>query len=307
MIQTYVDKLFDTLPNNLKNANKPLKIDLILEGGAFNGSYLIGALHFLKKLEKNNIIEIKRISGASIGSFVGLLYFIDKLDVVEELYDILLNDFKKKLHLNIIDIANNNFKSNMPTDTCLKINNKLYIAYNNIKNKQKVIKHKYKNNDDVLDTIIKSCFIPFAINGLPLYKKKYMDGINPHIFKLQKNRKILYLNITTIDRLYNLINVKNETESFHRIMTGLLDIHMFFIKNYKTNMCSYVNEWGIFDVANSIIKKLIEKLIIYIMTLVVYLKYDISNEAKNNFFYKYICKYFKSLYLSALKKYCFNL
>jgi predicted acylesterase/phospholipase RssA len=112
MIQTYVDKLFDTLPNNLKNANKPLKIDLILEGGAFNGSYLIGALYFLKKLEKNNIIEIKRISGASIGSFVGLLYFIDKLDVVEELYDILLNDFKKKLHLNIIDIANNNFKSN---------------------------------------------------------------------------------------------------------------------------------------------------------------------------------------------------
>ena len=253
MINLYVDKLFDNLPNDLKNVKKPIVIDLILEGGAFNGAYLVGALYFLKKMEKHKIIEVQRISGSSIGSFMGFLYFMDALDIVYELYDVLLKQLKETYFLNIIDIINN-IKEKVPKDFYKKINNKLFISYTNIKKNKKIIVSKYKNNDKLLEAIIKSCFIPFAINGEIYYKKKYIDGILPYIFPLRPNRRVLYLDINNNNRK-NIINIKNEKTNFHRIMGGLLDIHTFFIKNHKTNMCSYVNDWGIIDVICNILKK----------------------------------------------------
>jgi predicted acylesterase/phospholipase RssA len=141
MISKCVDKLFESLPEDLKNTKTPIEIDLILEGGAFNGSYLLGALYFLKKMEKHKIVVIKRISGVSIGSFMGFLYCIDCLDLACELYTVLLTDFKKYKHLNIIDVINNNVKNKMPNDICSKINNKLFISYTNIKKRLYKILH----------------------------------------------------------------------------------------------------------------------------------------------------------------------
>ena len=80
MINNYVNKLIDNLPNTFKNNKTPLQIDLILDGGLFNGSYLVGALYFLKEMEKKNYIKINRISSCSIGSIIGFLYFIDYLN-----------------------------------------------------------------------------------------------------------------------------------------------------------------------------------------------------------------------------------
>ena len=77
MISEYVNKLIENLPNEMKTNKLPLKLDIVLDGGVFNGSYLIGALYFLKEMEKRNYIYIERVSSCSIGSIVGLLYFID--------------------------------------------------------------------------------------------------------------------------------------------------------------------------------------------------------------------------------------
>ena len=94
MINEYVNKLIENLPDNIKNCKEPEKIDLVLDGGIFNGSYLVGALHFLKEMEKRNYIKIERISGCSIGSSVAFLYFIDALDLMPKLYDIVNNEFR---------------------------------------------------------------------------------------------------------------------------------------------------------------------------------------------------------------------
>ena len=91
MINEYVIKLIDNLPDDLKNSKAPLRLDLILDGGIFNGSYLVGALYFLKEMEKRNYVTVERISGCSIGSIVAFLYFIDALDVMPQLYDIVKN------------------------------------------------------------------------------------------------------------------------------------------------------------------------------------------------------------------------
>ena len=58
MINDYIIKLIENLPDDLKNSKTPLRLDLVLDGGVFNGSYLVGALYFLKEMEKRNYIKI---------------------------------------------------------------------------------------------------------------------------------------------------------------------------------------------------------------------------------------------------------
>ena len=57
MIHEYVIKLIDNLPDDIKNVPEPVVIDLVLDGGVFNGSYLVGALYFLKEMEKRKYIK----------------------------------------------------------------------------------------------------------------------------------------------------------------------------------------------------------------------------------------------------------
>ena len=40
------------MPKKIFNEEKLMNIDLIVEGGAFNGSYVVGILYFLKEMEK---------------------------------------------------------------------------------------------------------------------------------------------------------------------------------------------------------------------------------------------------------------
>ena len=53
MINNYIYKLMENLPEYITKSEHPIKIDLILGGGAFNGSYILGAYIFLEnKREK---------------------------------------------------------------------------------------------------------------------------------------------------------------------------------------------------------------------------------------------------------------
>jgi predicted acylesterase/phospholipase RssA len=72
MIDEYVNRLIENLPEETK---KLQHIDLVLDGGIFNGSYLVGSLYFLKEMERRRYIKIERISGCSIGSIVAFLYW----------------------------------------------------------------------------------------------------------------------------------------------------------------------------------------------------------------------------------------
>lgn len=137
MINDYVIKLIDNLPDDLKNSKTPLRLDLVLDGGIFNGSYLVGALYFLKEMEKQNYIKIERISGCSIGSVVAFLYYIDSLDMMSELYQKVTHEFKKQYKLALIKDLKKHLAERIPDDICKKVNGKLYICYNNIKKNKK--------------------------------------------------------------------------------------------------------------------------------------------------------------------------
>ena len=304
MINEYVNKLIENLPDHLKNTNSPLKLDIILDGGLFNGSYLVGCLYFLKEMEKRNYIKIERISGCSVGSIVAFLYFIDGLDLISDLYTSILNDFKKKHNLEFIKKLKNYLSTRIPDDICRRINGKLYITYNNIKKGTKIVKSNYKNIDEIINTIIKSCYIPYLIDGNILYDNKCMDGINPYIFNKEVNKKILYLDLFGFDKIGNLLNVKNEKTNFHRILSGLLDVHSFYIKQSNTQMCSYVNDWSLRNILFNYIKLIFEKICIYIVYFLVYIKKHMSKEIEDSIFYKIFSRVTKEIFVILLETYC---
>lgn len=302
MIQPYINKLIKNLPKQ----NKPLELDLVLDGGVFNGSYLIGSMYFLKELENINYVKIKRISGCSVGSAVGILYALDKLNMSQYINKKIIEQLKNNYKIPIIkDYKNILFgKKELSIEEkesiLNKVNNFLYVTYyKKSKNNlffQKVIKKNYTTVDDIFDCILRSCYIPFFIDGNLLYKDKYLDGITPYIFNKKKNRKILYLNLCNSDKLMYMINIKNEQSDFHRILTGLLDIHLFFIKHTNTSMCSYVNEWTFFyKIKHQYFKYLFEYVALTFLTicLAIYKKYLIN--LNSNVYPKEISNLFLSI------------
>ena len=131
MFQPYIENLLKNIPKT----DKPIDIDLVLDGGLFNGSYLIGSLYFLKELENKNYIKIKRISGCSVGAAIGLLYLLDSLDFSHIMNKIATNQLKsnykipeiknfKEHYLNYKKMTQEEIKNILP-----KVNNILYISY----------------------------------------------------------------------------------------------------------------------------------------------------------------------------------
>jgi hypothetical protein len=287
MIDDYVNKLIENLPEESK---KLQRLDLVLDGGIFNGSYLIGALYFLREMERRNYVKIERISGCSIGSVVAFLFFIDSLDLIPKLYDILKNDFKNNMTLNTIKKLKSYLEDRIPNDICSKVNGKLFICYNDIKKRKKCVKSKYKSAEEIIDTIIKSCFIPLLIDNKLLYKKKYIDGINAYIFDKEPNKKILHMELFGYDKIINSLHIKNEKTNFHRILAGLLDIHSFYIKKKSTSMCSFVSEWTKINTFNYQIKVLFEYLIVYIIFIINYIVTYLPDEISSNILFKILSK-----------------
>ena len=303
MIEQYVNKFIENLPDETK---KLQRLDLVLDGGIFNGSYLIGALYFIREMERRKYVKIERVSGCSIGSIVAFLYFIDSLDIMHELYDIVRDEFKNKFSLHVIKKLKTYLKDRIPDNICDKVNGRLFICYNNIKTHKKVVKSQYKDVDEIIDTIIKSCYIPFLIDNNVFYKKKYIDGMNAFIFKKEFNKKILHMDLLGYDKIAYTLNIKNEKSNYHRVLTGLLDIHSFYIKKTSTSMCSFVNDWSIFTKSYHSFRLILERIIINIIILINYAKTYLPLPAgiKDNIIVKIISKITFDIFSIILDTYC---
>ena len=286
MIQQCAYKLLENLPKEITNnkGEKINKINLILEGGAFNGSYQIGALYFLKEMEKKKYIKIHNISATSIGAISALLYYIDLLEESLQSHTLLKSIYKKTKTLNAIPTFLNQIREKLPADLLSSLNGKLYISYYNIKTGCKIVKSKYKNIDDLFTTIRRSCFVPLFLNGQMTIDNKYMDGITPYIFPKNKY-KCLNISLIGSDKFHQIFVIKNEDTNIHKILAGLLDIHLFITKNNSTQMCSYINDRSIKQRLFYNILFIIEKLIVFILFLYYHSK---SKIYKSNIFVKII-------------------
>jgi hypothetical protein len=220
-----------------------------------------------------------------------------------KLYDLINKEFRQTYNLKLITELKKHLSERIPSDICERVNGKLYITYNNIKKGTKPVKSVYKDVDDIINTIIKSSYIPYLIDGNILYENKSIDGIIPFIFK-EREKKILYLDLFGSDKLGNLLNVKNEKSNYHRILSGLLDIHSFFIKKSNTPMCSYVNDWSYSNICFNHIKTIIERICIYLIHVLIFIKINISAQFKETVLYKILSKISYDVFIIILENYC---
>jgi hypothetical protein len=286
------------------NVETPIRLDLVLEGGLFNGSFHAGVLFFLKEMEKRNIVKVERISGVSIGAILGLLYFSDNLHLIADLYNLIYIDFKQTHYLKTIKQLNEILGDKLPQNICDVVNRRLYICYYNGTTCTKVRKTKYKNTYVLMNTIIKSSFVPHFIDGNMLYKNKYVDGIIPYIFKHVKDKRILYVDLFGHDKLFHFFNIKHEKTNDHRMLTGLLDAYHFFIKQQSTSMCSYVDKWNITHKFSYFIKTIVEKACVFIIILIVRVKQWLPLDAHKYAISKIIFKMLSDITALLLDTYC---
>jgi hypothetical protein len=304
MIKKYVKKLIENMPPC--SSDKIENIDLILDGGVFNGSYQIGGLFFLKELENQKKIKIDRISCCSVGSLCAVLYYIDNLDLALEFYDVLVNYFIKNKNLACLhNYIDSKLFPLLSKSLYKKVSNKFYISYYDLKSQKKIIRKKYRSNCDLLRCLKRTTFLPYFINGNSIYDKRYIDGITPYILNFEPNKKSLYIDLFGLDKINYVFSIKNEKINIHRILAGILDIHLFFIKQTNTQMCSYANKWHLLPWArNRIIKYLIEKLIVYLFVIYILILQCIPEQLKDSLIGKIVYKICGEVGGLVIEHYC---
>ena len=129
------------LTKNFPERKKPLELDLVIEGGAYNGYYGLGSLLLLKELEKQNYIIINRISGSSVGALFGTAFFFDKLDEIIGHYQNVRDYYKEHLHMGCLEqLIEKIFKDADGTKFEKIKENKLFLTYyNKTSLKQKIM------------------------------------------------------------------------------------------------------------------------------------------------------------------------
>jgi len=259
-INPHINHLIDELP-----FDKPTVLDLVFEGGLFNGSYLIGALYYLRELERRRHISIDRISGCSVGSLTALVYFSNTYHLLEPIYKLTYRHFKKTNNVNIFKHIFYQLRPHLTPAVMNILNGRLFITYYNIKYNEQIIRHKYRSVDDLLDVVRKSCYCPYVVDHSFLYKKKYVDGFYPYIFPPVAGKEVMYFNIHRFDKLFQGISIKNEKTNYGRIMAGVIEAHTFFMYGHSTSICSFVGDWSMVDYVEHYLYLCVLKMIVYLL------------------------------------------
>lgn len=240
----YIQKLIC----NLEKPSTPKEINLVLDGGAFQGYYMLGSLLLLKELERENYIHINKISGVSIGSCCALFFLIDKLDEMINLFDVAKQSIQKDKTIYKMKNELRRICDGIHDDKFKQIcKNKLYVSYNNLKKKKYTTCSVYGTTDQIYKKILRSSNVPVFTQKITMDKIKYVDGMFPYIFPLQDEISNLYVSLCNLS-LKDIIYIKKEQNMDGRIMYGINDMYLFFKeKKNKTSLCSWIEKWSITD------------------------------------------------------------
>jgi hypothetical protein len=242
-------------------------------------------------MEKRNFININRSSGCSIGSMLSLVYKLDVLDTHEKVYKLVKKGLKNKNMKSYYSVLNI-LEKYMPKDFYKQCNNNIYITYYDILTSKQIVKSKYINNNELIETVKKSSHIPYAISGKYLYKNRYLDGLHPYIFNNKINVKTIFLDLCSNGYLFKMLYIKNEENNTERIMEGILKCHSYFFTNQGSNYIYEIYDYSI----NTLVQRFNLQLRIKLVNLLVYFIKILSylNNKKNNKF-KWISNYLKKI------------
>ena len=279
---TLLDNYINSMIENINTKHFPDKINLVLDGGAFNCAYTTGCLYYIKQLEKLNITKVNYISGCSIGAVLGYMYLTDNLKYIPQYYKYLLNKSRSDIILKSFPYIVNDLVKDCDLK---KVNHRLFISYYNVETLTHTVVSKFNTREELIDALIRSSYIPFIIDGKLKDKDKYCDGLLPHIFN-KSDIKTIFISLINIYNLKHSIYTKNDKDIWDKLFKGLDDINLFFnFPNRNSSIyCSYIEKWNIFDFIIFRFREFVS--LIFILCL----KYNnfinnFSNIITNNIFY----------------------
>jgi hypothetical protein len=303
LLQEYIKAL-------IVNVNKTYvqrDINVIFDGGAFNGAFAAGIGLYLKCMEDHKLIKVHSISGCSIGSILSVWYLTGCRQEGIQCFEQFMNSYKKNMNLydyksivikciNHIISSTNNITEQ---DIINKLNGRLFITYYNVKiHKQKTVS-KFKDKAHIIDCILRSSHIPYLMDGLPSYKKKYMDGVSPYTPK--NGLPNLFIKLLTLKKCARSLMLKSENNIHYRLLTGITDINEFFITG-SSDMCSYVHNWSYSDIVQLRVREILMFLIFSLIGLMVAFKKFVPLVLTNSLLYNGIGKALNGLYIDFVGK-----
>lgn len=290
MLSQYIDNLIKNIPKR----KTPYELDVVLEGGVFNGSYELGILIFLKALEKKNYLKINRLSGTSIGAVAAFKYLTDNLDTSMQNYERFRNHIRTHFNLNILKQIIDDDIAAMSPEVFERIKNDiLYINYFDVEKKEQILESRYTSKKHLRDTILKSCHLPFLSDGSCCVQENgrlLLDGGLPYIFPERErrlNKRILYISISGASKIKTMFNTKNEKTIHGRFLEGVLDVYNFLLKEKKTAMCSFVDTWALQEFMLLRFKHGIITIAVYIIYLLIIIgRWVVPLAEKNELYHK---------------------
>jgi hypothetical protein len=290
-------KLLDELMENIENnpPDTPELLDIVLDSGSNNGGYLVGCLLYLKELEKRKYIKIGKFSGSSIGSICAFFYLSNHLEMYDDIYSNTRNEIINNLSLKKSALMLKTFIDKQKEDFYIFFNDKLYISYYDITKKSDIVVHKYKSNKDLYLKLRYSTFLPLFMDGGLCMNNKTDAGL-PHIF--YEDNKVLFLNLTTARKFTSQLNISTKN-SMYKILHGIIDIHQFYTTGNKTELCSYVNNWTVYETLIFRIRMLITYIVKLSLSYLIELKnhYDTHNEEYKGKIFEYIASIIRNYIL----------
>ena len=259
-----------TLIDNVNIENIPKEIDIIFDGGAFNGGMGFGVALYLKELELKYNIKVTRVSGCSIGAIIALSYLLDLKYDINEVFISTCKNFKKTFNLSVFKNHIKKIIYDNLTDDLSSINNKLYITYYDAINYKHIMVCEYENREHLLECLMRSCHIPYITSNVFKYDNKYIDGIAPYIFR-DGERDILFIKMITCKNYRRIFNIKNEQNVNERMIIGVNDINKFLTIG-KSDMCSYYKNWSYISILLLRLRLLIVFIILWIVDILTNIK-----------------------------------
>lgn len=288
-------KYIKALVKNANLKNIPRDIDIIFDGGAFNGVFGQGIAMYLNELENTDNIKVHRISGCSIGAFLALIYATKGNYDFETGFVEVSGHFKK--HLNLLEFARQlrcYIFDTLNDDEIKSLNDVLHISYYDLQNHKQVVVNDFVDKQHLYDCILRSCHIPYVSNTEFTYEERYVDGISPYLFRDNK-RDSLFISLITSRKFSRLFVSSHEVNSNSRILSGLADADEFFTTG-KSDMCSWIKDWKFISFLSLRIREFVCFLAIWLFSLSLSVKTFLPGYINESFILHGVCKVGQAIY-----------
>ena len=158
------------------------------------------------------------------------------------------------------------------------------------------------------EALLKTCHLPYIIDGNCYNQQNYLDGLLPYIFPEREkgiNNFILYISPNSFSKIKNMFVTKNESTIYGRVGEGILDVYNFFLHNQATNMCSFVNDWSIFNFVFFRAKQIMMSLIVCIIYYISKVRRRVKPYLTQHQFYNETEEVMTDLMKDVMLFYCF--